>query len=46
MLFTYSSWEGQARKELLNPLFGPKSKSAVCGYCRPWPFTLLKYLYV
>ena len=25
--------EGQARKELLNPLPGPKSRNAVCGYC-------------
>ena len=24
-----------------DPLPGPKSRSAVCGYCRPWPFTLL-----
>ena len=38
--------EGRARKELLNPLPGPKSKSAVCEYCRPWPFTLLVYSYV
>ena len=33
--------EGRARKEFLNPLPGPKSRSAVCGYCHPWPFTLL-----
>ena len=25
---------------------GPKSRSAVCRYCRPWPFTLLIYSYV
>ena len=29
-----------------NPLPGPKSRSAVCRYCRPWPFTLLIYSYV
>ena len=38
--------EGRAHKELLNPLPGPKSRSAVCGYCRPWPFTLLICSYV
>ena len=38
--------EGRARKELLNPLSGPKPRSDVCGYCRPWPFTLLTYSYV
>ena len=37
--------EGRARKEFFNPLPGPKSRSAVCGYCRPWPFTLLIYSY-
>ena len=36
--------EGKVRKEFLNPLPGPKSRSAVCGYCHPWPFTLLIYL--
>ena len=38
--------EVRSRKELLNPLLDPKSRSAVCGYCRPWPFTLLIYSYV
>ena len=38
--------EGRARKEFLNPLPGPKFRSAVCGYCRPWPFTLLIYSYI
>ena len=38
--------EGGARKEFLNQLPGPKSRSAVCGFCRPWPFTLLIYSYV
>ena len=38
--------EGRARKEFLSPLLGPKSRSAVCGYCCPWPFTLLIYSYV
>ena len=38
--------EGRACKKFLNLLPGPKSRSAVCGYCRPWPFTLLIYLYV
>ena len=38
--------EGRARKEFFNPLPGPKSRSALCGYCRPWPFTLLIYSYV
>ena len=38
--------EGWYHKDLLNPLPGPKSRSAVCGYCRPWPFTLLIYSYV
>ena len=38
--------EGRARKEFLNPLPGPKSRFAVCGYCHPWPLTLLLYLYV
>ena len=33
-------------QDFLNPLPGPKSRSAVCGYCRPWPFTLLIYSYV
>ena len=33
--------EGRARKEFLSPLPGPKSRSAVCGYCCPWPFILL-----
>ena len=35
--------EGRAHKELLNPLPGPKSRSAVSEYCRPGPFTLLIY---
>ena len=45
MLFTYGTvvGEGRARKEFLNPLTGPKSRSAVCGYCCPWPLTLLMY---
>ena len=30
--------EGRRLKDFLNPLPGPKSRSAVCGYCRPWPF--------
>ena len=38
--------EGWYHKDFLNPLLGPKSRSAVCGYCHPWPFTLLIYLYV
>ena len=38
--------EGRRLKAFLNPLPGPKSRSAVCGYCRPWPFTLLIYSYV
>ena len=39
--------EGQARKEFLNSLSGPKSRSAVYGYrVIPWPFTLLIYSYV
>ena len=38
--------EGWRHKDLLNPLPGPKSRSAVCRYCRPWPFTLLIYSYV
>ena len=38
--------EGRRRKDFLNPLPGPKSRSAVCRYCRPWPFTLLIYSYV
>ena len=37
------SWN---HKDFLNPLPGPKSRSTVCGYCRPWPFTLLIYSYV
>ena len=35
--------EGWHLKDFLNPLPGPKSRSAVCGYCCPWPFTLLIY---
>ena len=31
--------EGRDHKEFLNPLPGPKSRSAVCGYCCPWTFT-------
>ena len=31
---------------LVKILPGPKSRSAVCRYCRPWPFTLLIYSYV
>ena len=27
-------------------LLVPKSGSAVCGYCCPWPFTLLIYSYI
>ena len=46
MLCTYSSWEGRYLKEFLKPLPGTESRSAVCGYCRPWPFTLLIYSYV
>ena len=38
--------EGWYHKDFLNPLPGPKSRSAVCGYCRPWLFTSLIYLYV
>ena len=38
--------EGWYHKDFLNPLPGPKSRSAVCGYCCPWPFTLLIYSYV
>ena len=38
--------EGRRRKDFLNPLPGPKSRSTVCRYCRPWPFTLLIYSYV
>ena len=38
--------EGWYHKDFLNQLPGPKSRSAVCGYCRPWPFTLLIYSYV
>ena len=38
--------EGWRHKDFLNPLPGPKSRSALCGYCRPWPFTLLIYSYV
>ena len=38
--------EGRARKEFLNPLLGPKSRSAVCGYCYLRPFTLLLCSYV
>ena len=38
--------EGRRRKDFLNPLPGPKSRSAVCRYCHPWPFTLLIYSYV
>ena len=37
--------EGRPHKEFLNPLPGPKSSSAVCGHCPPWPFTLLIYSY-
>ena len=33
-------------KDFLNPLPVLKSRSAVCGYCRPWRFTLLIYSYV
>ena len=33
-------------KDFLDPLPGPKSRSAVCGNCRSWPFTLLIYSYV
>ena len=38
--------EGWYHKDFLNPLPGPKSRSAVCGYCRPWPFTLLIFVRV
>ena len=38
--------EGRRLKDFFNPLPGPKSRSAVCGYCRPWHFTLLIYSYV
>ena len=38
--------EGWYHKDFLNPLPGPKSRSAVCGYCCPWPFTLRIYSYV
>ena len=37
--------EGWARKEFLNPLPGPKSRSAVCGYCRPLAF-YFAYIFV
>ena len=30
----------------LNPLPGPKPRSAVCGYCCPWPFTWLIIIFV
>ena len=36
--------EGRALKEILNPLLGPKSKFAVCGYCVV--LGLLLYLYI
>ena len=36
--------DGRARKEFLNPLPGLKSRSAVYGYCHPWPFTLFIYI--
>ena len=41
IVFTFSIGEGRAHYELLNPLPSPKSRSAVYGYGRPWPFTLL-----
>ena len=35
-----------ASKGFVNPLLGPKSRSAVCRCWRPWPFMLLIYSYV
>ena len=38
--------EGRAHKEFLDPLPGPKSRSAVCGYCVVLGLLLCLYIHM